>query len=147
NDATGLLAVQLALVVVLTGIFEAGSLATGFVRIAGLGIASGAAVGLLAVGINGRVRGTAVLFIFSLFAPYLALGFADAVGAWGFLAVVVAGFVASWRIDVIPPESRVDLTGDWDVVTVLLNALMFLFVGLEIPRRLGATPGAATELL
>ncbi len=49
NDATGLLGVQLAMTVVLTGVFEAGAIATHFVRIAGLGVASGVAVGLLAV--------------------------------------------------------------------------------------------------
>jgi NhaP-type Na+/H+ or K+/H+ antiporter len=50
---------------------------------------------------------------------------------------VVAGFVASWRLDLIAPESRPDLYVAWDVLTFMLNALMFLFVGLEIPRRLG----------
>lgn len=147
NDATGLLGVQLALIVVLTGVFEAGAIATQFIRVAGLGIASGAAVGLLAVGINARVRGTAVLFVFSLFAPYLAFEVADAAGASGILAVVVAGFVASWRLDLIPPESRVDLYADWDVVTLILNGLMFLFVGLQIPHRLAADPESTMSLL
>jgi CPA1 family monovalent cation:H+ antiporter len=137
NDATGLLGVQLAMIVVLTGIFEVGAIAANFARIAGLGIASGVAVGLLAVALNARLRGTAVLFVFSLLAPYLAFLVADAVGASGVLAVVVAGFVASWRLDLIAPESRVGLYDAWDVLTFILNALMFLFVGLEIPRRLG----------
>jgi CPA1 family monovalent cation:H+ antiporter len=147
NDATGLLGVQLATIVVLTGVFEAGAIATNFARIAGLGVASGVAVGLLAVGINARLRGTAVLFVFSLFAPYLAFATADALGASGVLAVVVAGFVASWRIDLIAPESRVELYANWDVLTFILNALMFLFVGLEIPHRLGADPATMMSLL
>lgn len=137
NDATGLLGVQLAMTVVLTGAFEVGGIATHFARIAGGGIACGVGVGLLAVALNARLRGTAVLFVFSLFAPYLAFAAAEAVGASGVLAVVVAGFVASWRVDLIAPESRVDLYGSWDILTFVLNALMFLFVGLEIPRRLG----------
>lgn len=138
NDATGLLGVQLALIVILTGVFEAGAVATQFARIAGLGVVCGVAVGLLAVEINRRLRGTAVLFVFSLFAPYLAFAAAEKLGASGVLAVVIAGFVASWRIDLIPPESRVDLMSDWEVVTFILNALMFLFVGLETPRLLAA---------
>lgn len=137
NDATGLLGVQLAMIVVLTGIFEAGALAVSFARIAGLGIATGVAVGVLAVALNARLRGTAVLFVCSLVAPYLAFAVAESAGASGILAVVVAGFVASWRLDLIPAESRVDLYGAWDLLTFFLNALMFLFVGLEIPRRLG----------
>ena len=147
NDATGLLGAQLATIVVLTGIFEAGAIAAQFARIAGLGIAAGVAVGLIAVGLNARLRGTAVLFVFSLFAPYLAFALADAAGASGVLAVVVAGFVASWRIDVIAPDSRLELYGAWDIVIFVLNALMFLFVGLAIPRHLGADPATMTRLL
>jgi CPA1 family monovalent cation:H+ antiporter len=147
NDATGLLGAQLALIVVLTGIFEVGAIATNFVRIAGLGLATGVGVGLLAIRLNERLRGTAVLFVFSLAAPYLAFAMADALGASGVLAVVVAGFVASWRIDKIAPESRVDLNGAWDVLTFVLNGMMFLFVGLEIPHRLGADPTAMMSLL
>ena len=141
NDATGLLGVQLASIVVLTGVFEAASVGTQFAWIAGLGILIGVAVGLLAVAINARLRGTAVLFVFSLFAPYLAFGVADTAGASGLLAVVVAGFVASWRIDLIAPESRIELTADWDVLTFMLNGLMFLFVGLEIPFRMSVDGG------
>jgi CPA1 family monovalent cation:H+ antiporter len=144
NDATGLLGVQLALTVVLTGVFESGAIATRFLSIAGGGMLVGAAVGLIAVGINRRLRGTAVLFVFSLFAPYLAFGAAEMAGASGVLAVVVAGFVASWRVDVIPAESRVEITNTWEVLTFVLNGLMFLFVGLEIPHRL-ATGAAATR--
>ena len=69
---------------------------------------------------------------------YAAFAVADAVGASGVLAVVVAGFVASWRLDLIATESRVDLYGAWDVLTFILNALMFLFVGLAIPHRLSS---------
>ncbi|HEU5181779.1 MAG TPA: Na+/H+ antiporter, partial [Candidatus Polarisedimenticolia bacterium] len=136
NDATGLLGVQLALIVIFTGVFEVSEIATHFLRIAALGIASGVLAGLLAIVLNSRVRGTAVLFAFSLLAPYLAFAVAEWAGASGVLAVVVAGFVASWRIDLIPAESRVDLTTDWDVLTFLLNGLMFLFVGVETPRLL-----------
>jgi len=147
NDATGLLGVQLAMIVIFTGTFEAGTIAVNFARIGGLGIASGVAVGLLAIALNARLRGTAVLFVCSLLAPYAAFAVADAVGASGVLAVVVAGFVASWRLDLIAPESRVDLYGTWDVLTFILNALMFLFVGLAIPHRLGSDPATMTSLL
>ncbi len=147
NDATGLLGVQLALIVIFTGVFEATEIATSFLRIAGLGIASGVVAGLLAIFLNSKVRGTAVLFVFSLLAPYVAFALAEWVGASGILAVVVAGFVASWRIDLIPAESRVDLTGDWDVLTFLLNGMMFLFVGVETPRMLAENASQTPALL
>ena len=147
NDATGLLGVQLALIVIFTGVFEASEIATAFLRIAGLGIICGVAAGLLAIVLNSRVRGTAVLFAFSLFVPYLAFALAEWAGASGILAVVVAGFVASWRIDLIPAESRVDLTSDWDILTFLLNGMMFLFVGVETPRLLAENAAQIPALL
>jgi CPA1 family monovalent cation:H+ antiporter len=147
NDATGLLGVQLAVTVILTGMFQVSSIGTNFLRIAGIGIVSGVGVGLVAIALNARLRGTAVLFVFSLAAPYLAFALADALGASGVLAVVIAGFVASWRIDLIPPESRVDLTSQWEVLTFVLNGVMFLYVGLITPRLLMADHGSRADLL
>src|SRR5882672_5282908 len=136
NDATGLLGAGLATVVVLTGVFEAGRIATSFARIAGMGLLAGVAVGLAAATINYFVRGTQVLFAFSLMAPYAAYFLAEHAGASGVLAVVIAGFVASWRLHYIAPESRVELYASWEQLTFLLNALMFLYIGLEVPGRL-----------
>ncbi|HME71542.1 MAG TPA: Na+/H+ antiporter [Myxococcota bacterium] len=136
NDATGLLGAGLATVVVLTGAFEAGSIGLSFARIAGMGVMIGAAVGWAAATINRYVRGTQLLFALSLLAPYVAYFLADHVGASGVLAVVIAGFVASWRLHYIAPESRLELYFSWDQLSFMLNAVMFLFVGLETPRRL-----------
>jgi len=136
NDATGLLGAGLATVVVLTGVFEVGAVGLSFTRIAGLGVVIGAAVGWTAATINYYVRGTQLLFALSLLAPYVAYFLAEHVGASGVLAVVIAGFVASWRLDYIAPESRLELYSSWDHLSFLLNAVMFLFVGLETPHRL-----------
>lgn len=136
NDATALLGVSLATVVVLTGVFESAAIGLRFARIAGLGLAIGAAVGWAGARINYYVRGTQVLFAFSLLAPYSAYLLAEHAGASGVLAVVVAGFVPSWRLHYIAPESRVELYSAWDQLAFLLNAVMFLYVGLEVPRRL-----------
>jgi len=137
NDATGLVGVQLAIVVIATGVFSWNTIAVEFARITFLGIASGVAAGLLSVGLASLLRGTPVLFVSSLIIPYLAYGVAEGLGASGILAVVVAGFVASWRLDKIPPESRVDLYAAWSLVEFILDGLMFLFIGLEIPHRSG----------
>lgn len=138
NDATGLLGVSLATVVVASGVFEAGAIGFRFAEIAGLGIVVGVATGLAAAWLNAKVRGTEILFVLSLLAPYSAYFLAEAIGASGVLAVVIAGFVSSWREHVIAPESRVELYAVWDQLVFLLNALMFLFVGLETPHRLGS---------
>jgi NhaP-type Na+/H+ or K+/H+ antiporter len=143
NDATGLLGVGLATVVVITGMFEPAAIAVSFARIAGLGLALGAAVGWLAAALNQRVRGTHALFALSLVAPYAAYFLAEESGASGILAVVIAGFVSSWRQNAIAPGSRVELYATWAQVEFLLNGLMFLFIGLEaVPRLLEALESA-----
>jgi len=124
--------------VLLTGAFELSSIALGFARIAGLGMAVGLSVGGLAVVLNRYPKGNQVLFAFSLFVPYLAYGLAEFFHASGILAVVVAGFIASWRVDVLPPEARVALSTSWRDVVFLLNGLMFLYIGLEAPPALKA---------
>ena len=136
HDATGLLGVGLATAVVLTGVFEAGRIGLSFARIAGFGVVIGTVIGLVAAKINYSVRGTHVLFVFSLLVPYTAYFLAEHVGASGVLAVVIAGFIASWRLHYIAPESRVELYSSWEQLAFLLNALMFLYVGLEAPDRL-----------
>jgi CPA1 family monovalent cation:H+ antiporter len=136
NDATGLLGVGLAAAVLLSGVFEAASVASSFARIAGLGLVVGIAVGMAAATINYFLRGTEVLFVFSLVAPYTAYCVAEYAGASAVLAVVIAGFVASWRVHYIAPESRVELYSAWGQMAFLLNALLFLYIGLETPARL-----------
>jgi monovalent cation/hydrogen antiporter len=136
NDATGLLGVSLATVVILTGVFEAGRIGSTFAWIAGAGIVTGIAVGLGAAALNYVVRGTQVLFALSLLAPYAAYFVAEWAGASGVLAVVIAGFVASWRLHYIAPESRIDLYSSWEQLAFMLNALMFLYIGLQTPHRL-----------
>jgi monovalent cation/hydrogen antiporter len=136
NDATGLLGAGLAVAVVLTGVFEVGRVASSFAHIAGLSLVIGVAVGLAAATINYFVRGTQVLFVFSLLAPYTAFSLAEHTMASGILAVVIAGFVASWRLHYIAPESRVALYASWEQLAFLLNSMMFLYVGLETPGRL-----------
>ena len=137
NDATGLVGVQIAVAVILSGAFDAGHVALSFAHVAGLGLAVGVATGLAFAWLNRRVAQTSVLFVLSLLAPYLAFQVAHHFGASGVLAVVVAGFIVSWNIHSVPPDSRVELYSAWTLVVELLNGLCFLFIGLEAPQWLG----------
>lgn len=133
NDATGLVGVQLAVAVVLSGSFEVGEVAWRFAWVAGGGVAIGLALGALFAWLNGVARETPTLFALSLLSPYLAYGGAQAVGASGVLATVFAGFVVAWRIHRVPPEARIELYGTWDLLVWAMNGLCFLFIGLETP--------------
>jgi monovalent cation/hydrogen antiporter len=138
NDATGLVGVQIAVAVIASGSFSAGAVALSFARVAGLGLAIGAATGIFFTWVNRRVHETRALFVCSLLAPYLAFQVAHHLGGSGVLAVVVAGFVVSWNIHTVPPDARVELYSAWQLIVDVLNGLCFVFIGLEAPRWLGA---------
>jgi Na+/H+ antiporter len=148
NDATGLVGVQIAIAVILSGAFDGGTIALSFARVAGLGLLIGVAAGAAFTWLNRRVRETSVLFVLSLLAPYLAFHVAHHAGASGVLAVVVAGFVVSWNIHSVPPEARVQLYSAWTLLVDVLNGLCFVFIGMEAPRWLGAlVPAGGTSLI
>lgn len=133
NDATGLVGVQIGVVVVLQGVFSFGEVATQFAWVAGLGVLLGAGFGFLFAALHRVVKEPAVAFTVSLIAPYLAFAVATVLEASAVLAVVVAGAVVAWRIHWIAPESRMQLRASWSHLTFLLNGLCFLYIGLRSP--------------
>ncbi|MBK7642967.1 MAG: Na+/H+ antiporter [Planctomycetes bacterium] len=136
NDATGLFGVQLGTALLAGGTFGAGNFALDFLWIGGGGVLAGVLVGGLGVLANSRARRTELLFALSLLAPYLAFLAAHMAHASGVVAVVVAGFMVSWRIHDLPPPARVELFTAWRLLTWVLNAFCFVLIGLETPALL-----------
>lgn len=133
NDATGLVGVQIGVVVVLSGMYSAAGIALQFVQVAGLGSLIGAVVGFAFAALHRHIREVPVAFTVSLLAPYLAYTIAGMLQVSGVLAVVVAGAVVAWRIHVFPAVARVPLRTAWGQIVFLLNGLCFLYIGLESP--------------
>ena len=143
NDATGLFGVQLGIAALAGGTFGAKSFALDFLWIGGGGVLAGAGIGGLAVWANRRARQTELLFVLSLLAPYLAFLIAHAAHTSGVVAVVVAGFIVSWRIQDIPPASRVALYTTWELLTSVLNGFCFVLIGVVAPGLLRESHAAA----
>jgi len=141
NDGTGLVGVQICVVLLATGITQPGELNPGtillrFAWIVGGGTAIGLLVGAVFAALNRHVRETSALFVLSLVSPYLAALLALELEASAVLAVVVAGFFVAWRIHNVPAPSRTALYTVWEQLVFLLNALSFLYIGLEVPALL-----------
>lgn len=134
NDATGLLGVQIGVAVLVSGAFEAKTVVLEFAWIAGGGVAIGIAAGLLFALLNRSVRDTSVLFVLSLVSPYASFIVAHELGTSGVLAVVMTGFVVSWRIHTVPAAARVEMYSTWNMLVFVLNGLCFLLIGLEAPK-------------
>jgi CPA1 family monovalent cation:H+ antiporter len=152
NDGTGLVGVQTCVVLLATGALEPGQLRPGliaarFAWITGGGIALGILVGVVFAALNRRVRETSALFVLSLVSPYLAALLGMKLGVSSVLAVVVAGFFVAWRVHNIAAPSRTALYTIWDQLVFLLNALCFLYIGLEVPARLGTSAQCGPDAL
>ncbi len=144
NDATGLVGVQIGVTVVMTGTFAAGSLVMDSLRVSGLGIGIGLGVGTLFAFLNQRLRGSEGIFALSFLAPYSAMLIANLLGSSGILAVIIAGFVVSWRIHHLDPGNRRDLMTSWRLLTTALNGISFFLIGYAaLPLLRGSGMGLA----
>ena len=136
NDATALVAYRLAVAAVVAGSFSLWHAAGSF-AITGVG---GALVGLAAGWLIALVRthmGHVVVVenALSLLSPYIAYLPADALHTSGVLAVVTMGIYLGVRgPHVVAPATRLQAGAMWSMVTFLLESLIFMLVGLELPR-------------
>lgn len=135
NDATALVAYRLAVAAAVTGVFSVSAAATQFLVGAVGGIAIGIAVGLLVLRALALTRSVPVAEnTVSLLAPYFAYLPADLLGTSGVLAVVAAAMtIARGAPRLASPITRLQNTAMWTVATFLLESLIFILVGLELP--------------
>jgi CPA1 family monovalent cation:H+ antiporter len=84
----------------------------------------------------------------SLMTGYFAFLPASAAGASGVLAVVTAGVYLGWRTpELTSVQSRLQGNAMWEILTFVLNALLFALVGLQLPHIVDALRGTATTTL
>jgi CPA1 family monovalent cation:H+ antiporter len=149
NDGSGLVLYRLAVVAVVTGSFsflDAGGL---FVVSAGGGVLVGLAVGWLVRQIRLRLDNPPAEITISLFTGYLAFLPAELLGVSAVLAAVTAGIYLGWHTpELTTPQVRLQALAVWEIVQYLLNALLFVLVGLQLPVVLDALEGvSASQLL
>jgi Na+/H+ antiporter len=133
NDATALVAYRIAVVAVVSGSW---SLSDGAMKLVagGLGgVAIGLAVGWLVAEIRRRTTDAQVSITISLLTGYAAFVPADQLGASGVLAVVSAGIYMGLRgPSIIPARIRLQGFHMWDVLDFLINATLFVLIGLQL---------------
>lgn len=141
NDASALVLYTLAVQAVVSGPPTVGSaLLLLVVAVAG-GAAVGWVVARLVVLVRGRVHDTGLQLLMSLLTPYAAYLLADEVHASGVLAVVTTGVLLGARQEgLFGPEVRVQSTAFWSLLELVLNAVLFVLLGLEVRRVLDGAP-------
>src|SRR6266849_11054424 len=149
NDATALTIYSIAIAVAVGGSFKA---STGVATLAGAmlgGSASGLAVGWIVAQIRARIEDTPVEITISLLTPYAAFLPAQQLGASGVIATVAAGLYLGRRGSrIMGPDARLTGRAVWETITFLLNGVVFIITGLEVPLLLRAlAPATAIRLV
>ena len=98
------------------------------------GIAVGLAVGYVIGEIRRRLDDAPTEITISLLTGYAAFIPAEELGLSGVLAAVAAGIYLGWKApELISPQTRLQALGTWEILTFLLNATLFILVGLQLP--------------
>jgi CPA1 family monovalent cation:H+ antiporter len=133
NDATALVAYRVAVAAAIGGSFSLAEAGLRFIGGAVGGIAIGLAVGWLMVQIRKRTEDAQISITISLLSGYAAFVPADALDLSGVLAAVTCGiFVGIRGPRIIPPRVRLQSTYVWEVLDFLLNASLFVVIGLQL---------------
>jgi monovalent cation/hydrogen antiporter len=112
------------------------------------GIAIGLAVGFVVRQVRRRVDDAPIEIALAVLSGYLAYLPAAAAGVSGVLAAVTIGIYMGWYTPELTTE-RTRLSGDafWEILVFLVNALLFVLVGLQLRRIIDALPGISTGKL
>ena len=134
NDVTALVAYRIAVAAAVSGTFAFAPATVTFLFTSIAGVAIGLAIGFIVLQVNRLTReATAVELTISLLTPFASYLAAERLGASGVLAVVATGlYVARVFPRVVRPQTRVQSIAMWNVVTFLLEGLLFILVGLEL---------------
>ncbi|MFC0329192.1 Na+/H+ antiporter [Paenibacillus sepulcri] len=146
NDASGLVAFKFAIAAMVTGSFSLGEAAASFLLIALGGLLCGAAAAFLIIRFRVFLRRYGIeditmhmlLQILTPFAIYLI---AEEIHVSGVLAVVAGGIVHAIerdRSESLTMKLQFVSASTWSVILFILNGLVFVILGLQIPSVLAA---------
>lgn len=136
NDASSLIVFRFALTAVLTNQFSIGEAVGDFFLTAGMGIVTGLVIAYIMYWIHRFLPTTpSIDSALTILTPYFMYLAAEQFHFSGVMAVVSGGLFLSFRSHEILSHSasRLTATGMWTTLIFVLNALVFILIGLELP--------------
>lgn len=142
NDAAGLVVFRFAVAAVLTGSFDlATATGTFFLLVAG-GIAVGATIGGVWVMLLRRLGDDTLMIAATVLVCWSAYIAGELLHVSGVIAVVTAGLTCGWYQHVVFSASvRIRALAFWQVLVFLLEAAVFLLIGLSLRSLLDRVGG------
>src|SRR6266478_1140186 len=143
NDATGLLALEFAIAMVVEG--RTPTVAKGALRLTyliAIGIGIGLVLGLIVEWFERRIDDGPIEIVVSILTPYAAYLAAESARASGVLAVVACGlYLSRQSSEFFSASVRIQTWAVWDSLTFVINGLVFVLIGLQLPYVLAGIRG------
>lgn len=136
NDASSLIVFRFAMAAVITNQFVFAEAAGDFFLVIIMGAFIGLAIGLIVYAIHRWLPTTpSIDIVLSFITPYSMYYFAELWHFSGVLAVVSGGLLLSnQRHKMLSHLSRVQGSNVWSTVGFVMNGLIFLLIGLQLPN-------------
>lgn len=136
NDASSLIVFRFALAAVLTGEFSATDAVQQFFFAAGGGVLIGVALAAVIYHLHRNLPTTpSIDTALTLMTPYVMYIAAEQVHASGVMSVVSGGLFLSRRAHTfLDYRARMQAVGVWSTAIFMLNGLVFILIGLELPE-------------
>ena len=148
NDATALVAYRFGIAAMMSGTFSLPEAIGRFFWVALGGICIGLAIGWLAAHIQRRLDDPPIQMTISLLTPFAAYIPAERLHVSGVLAVVAAGLFLGWRgPQILTARTRLNIYVFWEMMVFLLNGLVFVLIGLQLPSILHRLSGSSLNQL
>lgn len=133
NDASGLIVFRFASAAALSGVFHAGVAIQSFLVVSLGGVAVGLGVGGLWVLVARRLEERLLVVMITALLGWAAYLSGEAVHVSGVIAAVTAGLVLGWyQHTVITADVRLLGHSFWQVLTFVLEALVFILIGFSL---------------
>jgi len=149
NDATALVIYRFAVAAAAAGTFSLIDAGGSFFVVLLGGLAVGVVVGRAGAWILARIRDTGIAVMVTLLAPFAAYLSAESIGVSGVLATVFGGLFARSWLRQSSSDTRVVAFSAWQMVLFLLNGLVFMLIGLQLPsviRGVSADPAEVATI-
>lgn len=133
NDAAGLVLFRFAVVAALTGAFSAPHALMSFTTLAVGGVAVGLVVGFVIVRLLRLLEDDYLAITLSVISAWISYIAGDMLEVSGVIATVTTGMVLGWhQHEVFTAAVRTRGTAFWQVVVFVLEALVFVLIGLSL---------------
>jgi Na+/H+ antiporter len=145
NDWTALVLYRFAVAAVVSGSFTLWKAGLEFIASGVGGLIVGLAAGWLIRQVRSRIDDPPTEITISILSGYVGYLPAEELGFSGVIAAVTTGLYMAWYTPQLTTAvMRLQGVAVWEILTFLLNAVLFLLVGLQLPGILDALSGRAT---